>query len=478
MNASLRRRLIVGVQATCGILISLWLGSIPAALGLFSLGVLALWLLGDEADFEEVAHSLEELSRGNLSHQRLTIQAADLRGRMATAVNQLQTQLKLLSEEALELANGEIGVQRLQEKVLQTGQLSVVDLPIPATEGDLNRSFAELTNQLRRLTVKAHIIGNDQLFNPALDEALPGEPGQAFAMMVSNLRTLAGRADDIAGGDLSSNLDGNGDLTLAFNKMVSGLRQLVEEVVASALHVATSTEEMMMVLRHYEGLAHQQALRIEQTQATMNRLFQSSDSIASSARKVFDSASATRESSHKISERIVELNQQSQRITEILNLIQSVADRSDLLALNASLEGIRAGEAGRGFALVANELRRLAENTKESVGEIKGLITDIENSTDLSARACNEGLKRSEGTTELAMEIKVVTGEQREKSGEVQNSMDELSAMLNQGLAGIRQVSVAAAELAMLSESLQNAVDRFVLRSEEKPSPSLARAEG
>src|SRR5699024_3184527 len=148
-----------------------------------------------------------------LSQPRLTVTWTGEAGRMATAWNQLLTQLRMLSEEATELANGFIGVQSLQDWVLETGQLSAVDLPTHASQGDLNRSFAELTNQLRRLTVKAHIIANDQLYNPALDEELPGELGEAFGMMVENLRTLAGRANEIARGDLTSSVEGDGDLT-------------------------------------------------------------------------------------------------------------------------------------------------------------------------------------------------------------------------------------------------------------------------
>lgn len=423
--------------------------------------------------YQQLSDAVDRLAGGDLSQPRLTVNWTGEAGRMATAFNQLLTQLRMLSEEATELANGFIGVQSLQDKVLETGQLSAVDLPTNASQGDLNRSFAELTNQLRRLTVKAHIIANDQLNNPALDEELPGELGVAFGLMVHNLRTLTGRAHEIARGDLTSSVEGDGDLTNAFNSMVTGLRQLVEEIMRSALQVASSTEEMLQVMRQHEASAHDQADRIGRAQQTVEELLVSADAIAVSAHDVFQAAEDTRDQNQHIGLRIGELNQFSARISEILKLIKSIADRSDLLALNASLEGARTGEAGKGFSLVANEMRRLAENTKESVGSIKLLVDDIQGSTRATSTACQEGLTRSEDTTEAALKIKVVTREQRENTDRVNQAMEDLAGLVTHSVSGIRQVSVAASELATLSESLRELVDRFEVGEHVKERASM-----
>ncbi len=331
--------------------VALWKQAFGAAALLGCASALVIWqVYRILSPYEAVVVAVERLAAGDLSQPRLTVGSGAEMGRMATAFNQLLTQLRLLSEEATELANGYIGVRALQDRVLETGQLSAVDLPTSASQGDSNRSFAELTNQLRRLTVKAHIIANDQLFNPALDEQLPGELGEAFGMMVSNLRTLAERAEQIAGGDLTSSVEGDGDLTGAFNTMVTGLRELVEEITRSALQVASSTEEMQQVLREHEASARHQAERIGNAQRTVAELLSAADSIADNAHQVFQAAEDTRDQNRHIGMRIDELNQFSARITEILELIRSIADRSDLLALNASLEGARTGEAGKGFA--------------------------------------------------------------------------------------------------------------------------------
>ncbi|QDG49609.1 methyl-accepting chemotaxis protein [Persicimonas caeni] len=463
----------IGALTVVAVGVAIWHEAYVAAAVLLVVG-LAVVMYARQVllPFDQVTEALGRLAAGDLAQPRLTVDKGGDVGRMATAINQLLTQLRLLSEEATELANGYIGVRGMQDRVLETGQLSAVDLPTSSSQGDLNRSFAELTNQLRRLTVKAHIIANDQLYNPALDEELPGELGDAFGLMVSNLRNLAGRAEEIAHGDLSSSVEGEGDLTSAFNEMVTGLRHLVEQITHSAIQVASSTEEMLQVLHAHESSALHQADRIREAQRTVEELLESADAIAERAHLVFEAAEDTRDQNRQIGMRIDELNQLSKRITEILKLIRSIADRSDLLALNASLEGARTGEAGKGFALVANEMRRLAENTKDSVGSIKSLVDDIHGSTRATASACQEGLVRSEDTTEAALDIKVVTTEQREHTGEVNRAMEDLATLVTHGVSGIRQVTTAASELAELSETLRELVDSFRL-GEKADGPEL-----
>ena len=454
-----------GGLAAVALAVTLAHGAIAEAVAISVIAVLTVVLIFRwMAPYDEITEALETLAEGKLSRQGLTVDTGGQADRMATAYNRLLTQQRHLSEDAAELADGIIGVQSLRKRVLETGDLSVVDLPIRDGQGELNRSFALLTNQLRRLTVKAHIIANDELFNPALDERLPGEMGEAFGAMTTNLRALAARADEIADGDLSEGVDGDGALADGFNEMVVGLRRIVDEVTRSALHVATSTEEMLQVLQRHEESAHEQAERIGQTRNNVNELFQFSDDIADGARRAFQAAEETRDKNRQIASSIEQLNQHTERIGEILSLIKDIADRSDLLALNASLEGARSTEAGgKGFSLVAGEMRRLAESTKESVGDIKELLDDIKESTEQTARSCREGVMRSEETTETALEIKVVTEQQRENTGQVNRTIEELSQMVTQGVAGLRQVKVTAAELARLSESLRRSVERFDL---------------
>jgi methyl-accepting chemotaxis protein len=166
----------------------------------------------------------------------------------------------------------------------------------------------------------------------------------------------------------------------------------------------------------------------------------------------------------------------------VVEVIDEIADRSDLLALNAALEGAKAGDAGRGFSIVAAEMRRLAENVMESTKEIKNLITEIREATH-AAKEASDGNKRmaSEGeklggsaitsvagiltgiqdTSDAARVIHLATQQQRTATEQVVQSMSEIEEVTRQAQTGSRQATGAAAELTKLAERLAELVKRF-----------------
>lgn len=412
-----------------------------------------------------VTQVVEGIASGDLRQGRIEKLGDDEIARLARATNSMTEQLRGLAEQAEAVARGEIGVVEVEGKVLKSGVLADADLLRSRAQGDLERSFVGLTNQMRRLTIQARVISRDQLYSPLLDERVPGELGDAFGLMVKNLRTIADRANDIAGGDLTSNVQGTGDLTSAFNRMVTGLNGLVEQIMATAIQISTASEEILVVLKDQELAASHQASGVEETQRTMETLLSSARRIAESTQTVFRSAEKTQANNRTVADRIGELKSHTARISEILEVIKSIADRSDLLALNASLEGMRAGEAGKGFTLVAAEMRRLAENIKESIGDVKELITDIRESSLSSVVATEEGSLLSEQTTDTALKISLITQQQQSGTEQVTQSMEELSLLINQGVSGTRQVTTAAQELADSAEALRYAVEKFQILS-------------
>jgi methyl-accepting chemotaxis protein len=462
----LRTKIIAGIVAITALAITngVIAGSAPLAIAAGGLGLVLVGLLwGTLGPLLQITTFVEEMAGGDLRLQRLEVNSNDEFGRLATSLNQLLTQLRGFSDEADELADGYIGVRHLEEKVMETGRLSEVDFQIDAHQGDLNRSFTALTNQLRRLTIQARIISNDQLYNEALDERLPGELGEAFGAMFENLRMVATRARAIASGDLTSYVDGEGDLHGAFNDMVTGLTELVHRIMQSALGVSSSVEQILVVLRSQESAAFEQSSHVRQTRSTMEKVLGSANRIAESAEKVSEAAERTHRNHQINAEHITELTTHIERIDEILKLIQSIADRSDLLALNASLEGGHAGAAGRGFKLIAREIRQLAENIKTAVVEIQDLLRDIRVSSRTSVETAEEGKRLSESTTKAALAIKDLTERQRGNTEEVSRAMEELAQSIHQGVHGTREVTTAVSDLASLSEQLRSMVERFHL---------------
>ena len=417
---------------------------------------------------------LEGYSRGELAQESLGLESQnEALVRSARALNGLGSLLDELNARAQKMASGDTGAREVEERVLATNRLADADSDEDRrAHGELAKNIITLNNQLRRLTIQARVVASDNLSSPLLNERLPGDLGESFAAMVDNLRGLAERAQAIAHGDLTHFSEGEGDLNTAFNIMVQELRGVVEQITQTAVRISTSAEEIIAVLKEQELSASHQASGVEETQRTMETLLSSAKMIAESAQTVFKSAERTQANNRIISDRASELKSHTERIGEILESIKEIADRSDLLALNASLEGLRAGEAGKGFTLVANEMRRLAENIKGSVGDIKELLSDIRESALSSVLAIEEGERLSDRTTESALKITLITQQQQSGTEQVTQSMEELSHLINQGLAGTRQVTMAAVELADLSEDMRKIVEAFQL---SERAPALAR---
>jgi methyl-accepting chemotaxis protein len=164
-----------------------------------------------------------------------------------------------------------------------------------------------------------------------------------------------------------------------------------------------------------------------------------------------------------VAQRIRELNTHAEKVAEVLATIMQVADRTDLLALNAALEGTKAGEAGRGFTLVAGEMRRLAESVMESVAVIRKLMNDVRSASQSSVQAGQEGIALSEQTTRSAGDIALVTQKQRQATEEVGRSMDEMAGAVANTMANTRQTVRTAGELAELAGAIAGLIGRSEL---------------
>jgi methyl-accepting chemotaxis protein len=198
-----------------------------------------------------------------------------------------------------------------------------------------------------------------------------------------------------------------------------------------------------------------------QVSGTVQSLLDSASNIADSAQGVLGNAERTKETTESSARRINELSTHTNRIAELLEVIRDIADRSDLLALNASLEATRAGEAGRGFTMVAGEMRRLAERVTASVEDVKTLLVDVRTSGTSSVQATEEGRKLAESTTESARQITLVTQRQRSATQEVSQTMSQISKVLTSSLVTMQQTRSSAELLMGQSAELERVIGRF-----------------
>lgn len=292
-------------------------------------------------------------------------------------------------------------------------------------------------------------------------------------------------------------------LIAGIGQVMETLRRFVKEIREAALQLSSSSAEVLAAATQNEHSTSQQAAGVHETTATMEELKGASHQIAENAQMVASIAeqtlSATRQgegairafmesmekvrrNAAEVDEAIVRLSRRVERIGTVVEVIDEIADRSDLLALNAALEGAKAGEAGRGFSIVAAEMRRLAENVMESTREIKSLIGEIRESTQ-AAKEASDGNRRmaaegerlggaamasvsgilagAQGTSDAARLIHLATQQQRSATEQVVQSMGEIEEVTRQAQAGSRQATGAAAELARLAEQLAAMVQRF-----------------
>ncbi len=229
---------------------------------------------------------------------------------------------------------------------------------------------------------------------------------------------------------------------------------ITKPLLAASQDLMTVSTELLGAAREQESSVAQEAAAIDETRRAMETLMATAQQIAESSSAVLGRAERALEGNREIAQRIRELNANAEGVAEILASIMQVADRTDLLALNAALEGTRAGEAGKGFTLVAAEMRSLAESVMESVSNIRKLLKEVRDASQLAVEASKGGTTLSEHTTESAREIALITQQQRKATTQVDQAMEEMTQLLHHTIASIKQATSSAESLSRVSRGI------------------------